>query len=275
MLERFRRAISLESHDLVTTVVRHGRGDLDLASLAEPLELLCRDLDGPAGLHLSGRRAARRWLLDRVAASPPAHLGRARPDGDDATGGGAAAIAVVGLPGSGADDLARRLSHATSLDSTEERERRLRALDLECRWHLPSWAEWFDGTPHDDTWAAMVDATRSAGGTRWWTSWQMLERLDELERATGGRLVAVLVDLPVAEAVDPFVESVVTERRRWSDAVDPASVARYWTWRLDRLAQRGDEWAATTTAPVVRLDAAELRRDPDRAVALARSVTGA
>ena len=65
-----------------TSLTRHALIAQDDADV-EPLELLARDLDGPARLHLAGRREARRVLMDRLTASPPAsdgpHAGPAVP----------------------------------------------------------------------------------------------------------------------------------------------------------------------------------------------------
>lgn len=263
MLERLRRAISLESHDLVTTVVRRGRSDLDLASLAEPVELLCRDLDGPAELHAAGRREARRFVLDRLTRSPAA-VPEPTPR---------RSVVIAGLPGCGADGLAARLGLAPA-DPAATLERSFRTLDLEHRWHLPGYAEWFDGADHVAAWARIA-ATAPAGPAAW-TSWTVLERLGELERTPGGLAAVVLVDEGDADRrrqrVATLVDDVVAERRRWSDAVDPEAVARYWSWRVDRLLERRDAWAASTSVPVLRLDGERLVTDPDAATAEAREL---
>jgi len=255
-------AANLESHDLVTTAVRTGRGDLDLNLLAEPLELICRDLER-AHLRPERRRAARRLLLDALRSESPPEQRSARGvlnevhDSQPAT---APVVLVVGLPHS-ATSVVGALEASGHFDSTYlDAERsyltpRLRSLEFEQRWHLPSWAEWFEGTDHT---ACLQPLTRrSSTRPQLIASWSLMERPGQLLDDAAGVVVVVRPD---EHTVQGLIDETVRQRHQWADHVDDAAVRRYWRWRLDLMVERFDTWQAPQGSAVIEPTAAELER---------------
>lgn len=262
---------TLDSADLVTTAIRRGANPA-LAHLAEPLELLCRDLDGPARLHRDGRRHARGWLLAQLG-SRALHIADAATRDAGPSGPDPGLVVVVGSDPDTVARWTRALLATGRVDAPDPTETAtldaaLRHLEAERRWHLPSWAEWFERTDHTETLRSLRAAPHAGSEPArpvLLGSWQHGERLDQVI----DRQAAVVVDTTAAGAsVEAFVDGAVVQRRRWSADVDAESVARYWHWRLALGRNRYLSWRDSAVTPIVEVTA------DDAAIAVAEQCCG-
>lgn len=250
----------LVAHDVVTRAL-HRVGGLEPGPWSEALEALTRSIDGEARLHRAGRRRARAELVDLAVSRSRSHPDTAvRHD----------AVWVIGLPGTGADELASAVAGRLGTTPVDPLRREFCSISFEVQWHAPSYGEWLATA---DLTAAYHDAATAGRDERVLTGWGHLERLAEVAAtATPGTRIAV-VDPGVGD--DPagaVAAASARARRRDSADVDDAKVDRYWRWRIGELAERLERALGELPADRVRRwSAGALRRDladdPDRVVA--------
>lgn len=260
LLDRWARTlVRLDSAAVVVGALKAVPGaDLHIRPIAEPLELLTRSLDRQAQLHRAGRLAARRdleALLVRraltVGSTPPA----ATPH----------PIVVAGLPGSRASLLRALLGlHPEVAAATDEDERMgagLASICFELRWHVPAYAEWFDGTRLDDAYRLLRDSL-DATDRRWLLgSPQHLERLPELASAFGG-VVVVRVLGDESTVIASTTELAMRLRHASSGCVSSETVQRYVAWRVRRLVDRAMTSPVPGGVEVVDVGTHDLLTDP-------------
>lgn len=296
------RLAPLESHDVVTAAMRRtGSADLGDLEFSERLEVLCRSLQSEAGLTLAGRRAARAWCVDALARRIERDRGTTTTSVATGTGGppggrptpGPPGIFVTGLaadlnaavaaaltdgvgtdrePGAGGERDAAAVSDGrpTAVDDEWWLRRDIASMDVEHHWHVPAFAEVFDDADLAPAYRHLLaEPSRHAlvGGEPRRVGWsvQHLERLDTVA-ALAPDDVLVIVDVDIEVAATRTAAASITARRRHSDSVDDAAVARYWGWRYRRLADRGEEQAGGLRGAVARVTAEELASAPEDAV---------
>ncbi len=258
---------------VVASMKRSPAGELDIGSIAEPLEILTRSLDRQANLHGPGRLGARRQLIaslvrrgllaSRQSSEPPIGAGDHGP-----------AIVIAGLPGAGSVALRRWLTldaiwHPVE-DETELFAAALATMDYEVQWHVPAFAEWFDAADLSEPYrfvSGVLSRRRPVPlGTRWvLCSPQHLERLDELSVGFPGATVVRLHE-DHDRALARATALVVGRRRQASRAVDPEAIRRYCAWRIDRALARSQRWADRSDLSVLDVSRDELRADPGSVV---------
>lgn len=225
---------------MVVAALKEAAGaDLDIGRVAEPLELLTRSLDRQAALHRVGRTEARRALVGMLvrraqviaSASPSPVLGP---------------IVIAGLPGSAASFLRSLVALHPEVAAVPDEDDRLGAglanICFELRWHVPAYAEWFDGARLDDAYRLLRDSlateASAAPPVRWLLgSAQHLDRRSELAAAFPDPVI-VYVEGGEDAVTDTTVELALRLRRAASDQVDPEKVHRYVAWRIGRLRDR-------------------------------------
>lgn len=239
------------AHDVVTRAL-HRVGEIDPGPWSEALEVLTRSLDTQAALHRAGRKRARNDLVDLAAArgstvdTPPPVL--------------SGVVWVLGLPGTGAGDLAEHLGARLGTPPVDPMLREFASISFEARWHAPAYGEWLATADLRAAYREAASRVARSGAPTVFTGWGHLERLDELAEATpGSRIVVVEPDDHEPAAV--LGESSARLRRRDSADVDDHKVARYWAWRVGTLLERHEQAATALPADrVLRLSAAEVRR---------------
>lgn len=242
MLDRWRAGRpEIAAHDVVTRAMRRsGRADFGGEDWSLPLEELCRSLDREARLTPAGRRAARDELVDVL-------VSRVAPPTDGVAGGAGARgtgapVVVTGLPGSGADDVARALGR----HRPDAVEAAFVSLDHEIRYHVPAYAEWLDTADLRPAYAAArrrLDEATGRIGHDVIAGAVHLAHPDLVREELRPALV-VVVDRDPDDCVIDVVAASTEARRRTSTEVDPGRVLRYWRWRVESLAEHRRGWGA-------------------------------
>lgn len=260
ILDRLARAmVRLDSAAVVVGALKEVPGaDLDIGPIAEPLELLTRSLDRQAQLHRAGRLAARRDLQALL-------VRRARTIGATPPEATPHPIVVAGLPGSRASLLRALLElHPEVSRVADENERMgagLASICFELRWHVPAYAEWFDGARLDDAYRLLRNSL-DATDRRWLLgSPQHLERMSELA-STFGELVVVQVGCDETSVIDATTELALRLRHASSRRVNHETVHRYVAWRVRRLLDRATTDPLPGGIEVLALRNRDLLADP-------------
>ena len=275
-----RRRVHLDSAALVVAAMKRSNlVDLDVASIAERLEILTRSLDREADLTTRGRVEARHdlvellvgraELLDTITRRPQLTTTPFDPP-----------IVLTGLPAAGVDlltdllttDPGIRVPAPVDLGTLD-----LASWDFEVRWNVPAYAEWFDRADLTDSYRlARAQLGRrqhdDPSGTWLLASPQHLERTDELAAVFPGAVVVRLHRDPVV-AVAELARDVTRRRRSSTTTVHPVTIGRYWSWRFERMADRAEAAGTPHELTILDLHHGDLVRDPigtvDRVLAAA------
>lgn len=258
-----RTLVSLESPAVVVAAVKRTSADLGIAAVAEPLEVLCRSLEREADLRAPQRRAARRRLVAALVrraellASPPGDSGPAAP------------LVISAAPGSvAAAALCRRLVESAVASppgppaDTDMLEPLLASPTFELDWHVPAYGEWLMDADLTDAYATLGRIARGTapGAVRpLLSSWIHAEHTSSLLAALPGAVIVRVESDPESE-LNEAVRHAVEARRRNDGQLDPATAARYWSWRLET--RRLSDTTSHLTVESAAIDA-----DPDAAVA--------
>ncbi len=254
-LQRVGRATaSLEDHALVTNAMKRSPAELWWDEvLAEPLAVLSRSLDEQADLSASGRRAARRLLIDLLVSDRP-------PIGSAV--GAARVLIVTGAPGVELSDAQQacgsrgfaELEPMVAIDGAEP----LATIDsarfaaswftsaaFEYRWHVPDFAEWMLSTIGQQhivdllaLWVATAEARTSAvdgapSNLRHVTAGVgYAESLPAILGKMTGACALIVQPTDAAANRDRFLDQVIAERARHSLRSRSDVDARYVEWRL-------------------------------------------
>jgi hypothetical protein len=118
----------------------------------------------------------------------------------------------------------------------------LASMRFEGMWHVPAFAEWYDGADLTQGYhwlrrmLAILQWYRAAD--RWLlASPQHLERFDELTATFPGAVIVQTHRDPLS-AVTATAAAITYGRRMSSSHVDPVTIGRYWTWRTGRMLER-------------------------------------
>jgi hypothetical protein len=174
-------------------------------------------------------------------------------------------IVVAGLPGSRASLLQALLALHPEVSQVSDEDERMGAglasICFELRWHVPAYAEWFDGAALDDAYRLLRD---SLGPTdrRWLLgSPQHLERLSELASTFDG-VVVVRVQGDENDVIESTTELALRVRHASSGWVNPETVHRYVAWRVRRLLDRSTTNPVPEGVQVLELRTCDLLADP-------------
>jgi len=231
--------------------------DIEIGTVSEPLELLCRSLDRQADLAALPRRAARRRIVDALVRRAELLAGAPPPPA-------AEPLVVVGAPGS---PRAARLRSAlleanpglmrpgppTDPDSLEPL---IAAPRFELDWHVPAYAEWLLTADLRPTYRDLrrVSSRITGTETRALLGESMhLEQLAALKAVMPGVAVVRVVDDPAHEDRSA-IEAAIAARESSTGHVEASAISRYWTWRMQEWRSRTSDADADLIVPAKRID---------------------
>lgn len=248
---------SLESPALVVAATKRTQTDIEIGTVSEPLELLCRSLDRQADLPALPRRAARRRIVDALVRRACLLAGAPPPPA-------AEPLVVVGAPGSPraarlrgalleATPSLTRLGPPTDPDSLEPL---IAAPLFELDWHVPAYAEWLLTADLRPTYRDLLRVSSRIAGTetRALLGESMhLEQLSALRAEMPGAMVVRVVDDPDVEDRSA-VAAAIAARESATGRADATAISRYWTWRMKEWRARSSDVEVELTIPAKRIE---------------------
>ena len=263
------RRVHLDSAALVVAAMKRSNlVEMDVAPIAERLEILTRSLDREASLTIQGRRDAHRDLVDLLVERARLldailHQPRLTTTPFDPP------IVLAGLPAAGLDLLGDLLAADRGLRTPTPPD--LGSLDLaswefELRWNVPAYAEWIDRADLTNSYRlarAQLSRSQSSEPAERWVlaSPQHVERTAEIASVFPGATVVRLHRDPVV-VVTELARDVAERRGSASAVVNPSTIGRYWSWRFGRMAQRALDAGSPTELTFVDVQHADLVGDP-------------